>query len=121
MVWLGISYMTNKLPFNATPSFYLDGTMMDDAGRRVVVNSVGGPSWPDNKWKRALENIEGTIVWGPCKLWFMAQSQVETTRPKPGYKPLLRPKKFITDSYWCVFLDGYELQIHCIEQELTFS
>ena len=111
--------MTIQLPFNATPIFYLDGTIIDDSGRRVLVNSIGGPSWPDNKWKRALENVEGSIVWGPCKLYFIAQSPVEGMKSK-GYKPILKPKKFITDPYWGVLLDGYNLQIQFIKQELEF-
>lgn len=112
--------MTNpKLPFNATPLTHLDGTIQDD-GRRVLVTTIGGPSWPDDRHKRALENVPGVVVWGPCKLWYIAQAKVEAQRSKPGYKPHLKPKKFITEPYWCVLLDGYKLEVTLCEREITF-
>ncbi len=113
--------MTNpKIPFNAIPVMHLDGTIKDDTGRRVIVNSIGGPSWPTDRWKRALENVGGVVVWGPCQIWYIAKARVEGVKVKPGHKPPLKDKKFITQPSWCVRLDGYNMEITFIEKELTF-
>jgi len=107
------------LPFNAVPIFHFDGTPQDDSGRRVVVNSLGGSSWPSDRWQRALENVGGVVVWGPCKLWYVAQAKVEGHKIKFGYKPPLKPKKFATAPYWSVLLDGYNFEMQFVEKELT--
>jgi hypothetical protein len=109
-----------ELPFNATPLFHLDGTIIDDRKRKVIVNSVGGKSWPDDTHKKALENVKGVVVWGPCKLWYMAQAVMEGQKVKPGYKPFLKPKKFITESYWLVRLEKFNLEILFTKKELEF-
>lgn len=108
------------LPFNAMP-IYDDSGLLDDTGKRVTVNSIGGPTHPDDKWGQALKNVEGTVVYGPVKFWYNAQSKVEFAKPRPDQKPQLRAKKFTTDPYWCVRLDGLNLEIKFIEKELTFG
>ncbi len=56
--------MTNKqVPLNAKSITDDEENPIDDSGRRVVVNSIGGPSWPDDVWKRALDNVGGTVVY----------------------------------------------------------
>lgn len=125
------------LPFNAIPVADADGNVLDHTGRRVLVNSVGGPSWPDNRtgkkviqnwdhnakypndpWKRALENVQGSVVWGPAKLRYNAKTKVGEDK-KTG-KPILKEKTFVTNPYWNVLLDGYNLEICFVERELTF-
>jgi len=118
-----------NIPFNAIPV----SPPKDDTGKRVLINSVGGPSWPNkrsganlldnysseqaarwskkDKFVRALENIEGTVLWGPCHIWFMAKT------PK-GER--MMDQKFISEPYWSVMLDGYNLETQFIEREITF-
>lgn len=117
----------------------------DDTGRLVIVNSVGGPSWPDNRSgrevldhydsvvakhtktdqrKRALENVKGTIIWRPYKLQYVANGK---TKGKDGNylkrkeQFVLTKQKFITEPYWNVLLDGYNREILFCEKELTFE
>ncbi len=101
--------MTN-IPFNATPIYDDEDNLLDDSGKRVIVNSIGGKSWPDDVWKRALENVGGVILYGPHRYWYMAQS--------PNKNGKLVPTKFETQPSWCVLLDGYDLEITFIAQEL---
>jgi len=132
-----------NLPENVIP----ESATRDDSGRRVIVNSVGGPSWPDNRtgkkvienWngdtigqyaktdkkKRALENVQGTVVWGPYKLYYMAHCKATDKNgnyiKKGGKYVLTRNKqKFITEPYWNVLLDGYNREVLFCEKELTF-
>jgi hypothetical protein len=117
--------MSNKtpktnLPFNAIP-IYDDAGLLDDSGKKVTVNSIGGPTHPDDKWGQSLKNVKGTVVYGPVKFWYNAQAKVEFAKPRPDQKPQLRAKKFTTDPYWCVLLDGCNLEIKFIEKELTFG
>jgi hypothetical protein len=117
-----MSNKTNKpanLPFNAMP-IYDDSGLRDDTGKRVEVNSIGGPTHPDDKWGQALKNHKGTVVYGPVTFWYNAQAKVEFAKPRPDQKPQLRARKFTTDPYWCVLLDGLNLEIKFIEKELTF-
>jgi len=108
------------LPFNAMP-IYDGDELLDDSGKRVTVNSIGGPSYPNDTWKRALTEVKGTVVYGPVKYWYNGQSKVVFTNPRPDQKPQLRPKKFTTDPYWRVKLDGLNLEIGFISEELTFE
>lgn len=96
------------IPHNAIP-VYREGVQLDDSGKNVIVNSVGG----------ALHDTKGVVVYGPYQFKYkaMAKSQKKT---KKGDQEKLAMKEFITDPYWCVLLEGYELQIHFVEKELTF-
>jgi hypothetical protein len=79
-----------------------DESGRDDTGRKVIVNSVGG----------ALHNAPGKVLWGPYKMWYMAQSKVKGKNEK--YEKMV-PKKFVTDPYWSVLLEGYDLEIYFCE------
>ncbi len=108
------------LPTNAIQLLDSDGEPRDDTGRHVIVNSIGGPSWPNDVWKRALEKVGGTVVWGPCKLWYVMPAKVKGQKLRPDQRPVLKPQKFETQPTWMVRL-GNGLEIGFVEQELTFS
>lgn len=91
-----------NLPFNAIPCLH------NDAGKRVVVNSIGG----------ALQNVKGTVLFGPVKYWYFAK----TKRNKKDKKKNARmvEKKWETGILWKVRLDGYNLDIDFAESEMKF-
>lgn len=130
-----------ETPHDSLPVLTSKGKPRDDTGKRVVVNSMGGPAWPDNrtgrdviknydkmirKWtkedneknrKRALEDVGGVVVWGPRKLQYKAMKEVGKNHRG---QPILHKTKFITAPYWGVLLDGYNLVISFVEEEITF-
>lgn len=104
--------MNQNLPEFATPVYH-DGKQLDDTGRRVFVNSVSG----------ALHGTPGVVVYGPYQFSYTAQSKVEESaqKKKKDHSPRLKPKKFITEPYWCVRLDGYNLEVRFQANELEFK
>jgi hypothetical protein len=92
-----------------------DGAGRDDTGRKVLVTSYGMDV--DDKKKLVLYKTEGTILWGPYKMWYMAQSKVKSKNEK--YEKMVS-KKFITDPYWSVHLKKYDTEIYCQSNELEF-
>lgn len=100
-----------NIPFNAVP-IYENEDKLDDSDKRVIINSIGGKSYPDDVWQRALENMGGTVMYGPHKYWYMAQS--------PNKNGKLVPTKFETQPSWYIKLDcGLEMTF--VEQEITFE
>jgi hypothetical protein len=95
-----------KIPFNAIPIIH-QGVEKDDSGKRVVVNSAGG----------ALQNISGTILYGPHIYYYNAMTKKNPKEKKKN--PKMVKKKFETCPLWHVLLDGYDLEIDFAEQELT--
>lgn len=69
----------------------------------MVINSVGG----------ALQDVHGTVVWGPCKLWYTFIEKISKTKNKK--------KTVITEPYWGVLVDDYKLELTFCEKELTFK
>jgi hypothetical protein len=94
-------------PFNTIPVLGEDGKQLDDTGKRVVVNSIGG----------ALRNVKGTVVHGPDIYWYRINTRVKANNPR-GYS--LRPCDMKTEPYWCVLLDGFLLNIKFMASELKF-
>lgn len=109
-----------NLPFNVILIYDSYSNVIDYSGKRVIVNSIGGSSWPDNKWVRGIENLYGTIVWGPVKLYYNAQAKIKGARVKPGKKAPLKLQRFETDPYFSVKLDKLNRELRFISQELTF-
>lgn len=135
-----------ETPHNALPLYDSEGNLLDDSGKRVVINSVGGPSWPDNRsgkavinnyekmikqWtkednevrrKRSMENMGGTVVWGPCDIEFFAMAKSGKFKDKAKKQPLLKRTKFVSGPWWGVLLDtasgNHVLSIS--REELTF-
>lgn len=95
------------IPFNTIPVYGEDGKPLDDTGKRVVVNSIGG----------ALKNVKGVVVYGPHVYWYKAMCKKKAKNPK-GY--ILVPANFKTQPSWCVKLNGYLLDITFVASELTF-
>lgn len=93
-------------PHNAIPVFDNNENELNDSGKKVIVNSVGG----------ALVNVNGKVIYGPCRFWYIANKKVGMKNNKPFYKK----RKFITGVLWCVRLKGYNLNLHFAESELTF-
>src|ERR1700744_5512692 len=116
--------MEKHKPFNAMPLIDSNGVEKNDEGKRVVVNSIGGKSFEDtypyseDKWGQSVRNTNGVIVWGPCSLWFKAKAK-KGKADKNG-KIKLEDRKFVTEPYWGVLLDDYNLVISFCEKELTF-
>ena len=134
-----------ETPHNALLLYDSEGNLRNDKGRRVVVNSVGGPSWPDNRtgkeviknydkmikrwtkedneknWKREIENMGGVVVWGPCDLEWYAMAKTGKF-DKQNKKPILKKKKFISGPYWGVLLDtaAGDHVLEICEAEITF-
>ena len=87
------------------------GELQSDAGKHVLINSVGG----------ALKNERGTVIEGPYRLvWKQAKYKVRDkqgvpVRPKRSYC-----KRTETCPYWLVKLDMNGFYVHFAEQELTF-
>ena len=90
------------IPFNAIP------TTQDDSGKRVIVNSVSG----------ALQNVKGTVLYGPHIYHF--QALTKKNKNDKNKNPKMVKRDFETCPLWCVLLDDYDLKIRFAEQELTF-
>jgi hypothetical protein len=103
-----IDVSMGKIPFNTIPVFGEDGKELDDTGKRVIVNSVGG----------ALRNVKGVVLYGPHIYWFKANCKKKAKNPK-GY--ILVPEIFKTQPSWRIRLDGYLLDIAFVASELTFE
>lgn len=88
-----------QIPFNAVPM------TQDDSGERVIINSVGG----------ALQNVKGTVLYGPHVYKYEAMAKKDKT---PDAK--IVKKKFETCPLWNVLLDGYNLQIRFSKEEIVF-
>ena len=92
-----------QIPFNAVPAG------KDDSGRRVIINSVGG----------ALQNVKGTVLYGPHIYEYEALTKKNPKEKKKS--PKMVKKWFETCPLWNVLLDGYNLEIRFSKEELTFS
>lgn len=100
--------MVKKPPFNTIPVYGEDGKVLDDTGKRVIVNSIGG----------ALKNISGVVVYGPHIYWYRAMCKQKAKNPK-GF--VLVPSEFKTEPYWCISLFKHPRELNFISSELTFE
>lgn len=86
----------------ALPSTAVPVEGQDDKGKRVVINSLGG----------ALRGVSGTVTSGPYTFTY------KYNREDKGVK---RKGPIITSSsYWQVLVDGYNLHLSFVKEELTF-
>lgn len=100
------------IPPTATP---IDGK--NDAGKKVLVTSVGG----------TLCKVPGTVMVGPYIFTYSLQSSVDVSgkkykKDKKDSREKLLLTKFTTQPYWCVRLDkwGYEKYLSFVSEELKF-
>ena len=96
-----------KPPFNTICVLGADGKQLDDTGKRVIVNSIGG----------ALKNIKGIVVYGPHVYWYKAMTKVKAKNPK-GY--IIEPAEFKTQPSWAILLNNHFKEITFVASELTF-
>lgn len=109
--------MEKQPPANSVPVYRPNGKVWNDAGKRVVIHSVGG----------ALVGVKGTVAYGPRDFTFVAMAKVKGKNGKPklnpvNKKPTVQPHAFWTGPAWCVKLDFEgDHYLHFVQSELTFK
>ena len=97
-----------NIPFNTIPVLGGDGKSLDDTGKRVIVDSIGG----------TLKNVKGTILYGPHIYWYRAACKKKAKNSK-GHTMVTA--EFKTQPSWHVRIDGFLLDITFVAGELTFE
>ena len=88
----------------------INGKERHDAGKKVIINSVGG----------SLRRAEGVVVEGPYHLLFKTKTKKGAVKGRDGK---IHSKDVIvkTDPYWLVRMNDNGFYLHFSGGEITFA